>query len=96
ARVAVRLQAPPVAGLVVPAAALVYAEDGTYVYRQMPAAQPGAFHYESVAVKPLVRVGAAWLVQGLAHGDEVVVQGAGVLWSLQGIAGFSAAEEEHD
>lgn len=62
----------------------------------MPAAQPGAFHYESVAVKPLVRVGAAWLVQGLAHGDEVVVQGAGVLWSLQGIAGFSAAEEEHD
>lgn len=96
-RVAVRLQMPPpVAGLVVPAAALVYAEDGTYVYRQMPAAQPGTFHYESVAVKALVRVGAAWLVQGLGHGDEVVVQGAGVLWSLQGIAGFSAAEEEHD
>jgi hypothetical protein len=24
------------------------------------------------------------------------VQGAGVLWSLQGISSFSAAEEEHD
>jgi hypothetical protein len=96
ARVAVRLQAPPVAGLMVPAAALVYAEDGTYVYRQIAAGQPGAFRYESVAVKPLVRVGGAWLVQGLVRGDEVVVQGAGVLWSLQGIGGFSAAEEEHD
>jgi hypothetical protein len=96
ARVAVRLQAPAVAGLVVPAAALVYAEDGAYVYRQLPAGASGAFHYESAAVKPLARVGDAWLVQGLTHGDLVVVQGAGVLWSLQGIAGFSAAEEEHD
>jgi hypothetical protein len=96
ARVAVRLQAPAVAGLVVPAAALVYAEDGTYVYRQLPAGGSGGFHYESVAVKALVRVGDAWLVQGLAHGDQVVVQGVGVLWSLQGIGGFSAAEEEHD
>lgn len=96
ARVAVRLQAPAVAGLMVPAAALVYTEDGACVYRQLPAGESGAFHYESVAVKPLARVGAAWLVQGLSGGDEVVVQGAGVLWSLQGIAGFSAEEEEHD
>jgi hypothetical protein len=96
ARVGVRLLAPEVAGLMVPAAALVYAEDGTYVYRQLPAGESGAFHYDSVAVKPLARVGDAWLVQGLAPGDRIVVQGAGVLWSLQGIAGFSAAEEEHD
>jgi hypothetical protein len=96
ARVAVRLQAPAIAGLMVPAAALLYAEHGTYVYRQLPEGEPGAFHYESVAVKPLVRVGDAWLVQGLSHGDQVVVRGAGVLWSLQGIAGFSAAEEDHD
>jgi hypothetical protein len=96
ARVAVQLQAPQIAGLMVPAAALVYAEDGTYVYRQLPAAASGAFHYDSVAVRPLARVGDAWLVQGLAPGDRIVVQGAGVLWSLEGIAGFSAAEEEHD
>jgi hypothetical protein len=25
-----------------------------------------------------------------------VVRGAGVLWSLQGISSFSAAEEDHD
>ena len=96
ARVAVRLQAPAVAGLLVPAAALVYAQDGTYLYRQRAAGESGAFHYEAVAVKPLARVGDAWLVQGVAHGDEVVVRGAGVLWSLQGIASFSAAEEDHD
>ena len=96
ARVAVRLQAPAIAGLVVPAASLIYAEDGTYVYRQLGAAQSGPFHYESVAVKPLLRVGDAWLVQGLTPGDRVVVQGVGVLWSLQGIGSFSAAEEEHD
>jgi hypothetical protein len=96
ARVAVRLQAPAVAGLVVPAAALVYAADGTYVYRQLAAGESGPFHYESVSVKPLLRLGEAWLIQGIGPGDRVVVQGAGVLWSLQGIGSFSAAEEEHD
>lgn len=96
ARVAVRLQAPAVAGLVLPADALIYAADGSYVYRQLPAGESGSFHYESVAVKPLARVGNAWLVQGLTAGDQVVVQGVGVLWSLQGIGSFSAAEEEHD
>jgi hypothetical protein len=96
ARVVVWLQAPAIAGLMVPAAALVYAADGTYVYRQLPAGESDAFHYDSVAVKPLARVGDAWLVQGLAPDDRIVVQGAGVLWSLEGITGFSAAEEEHD
>jgi hypothetical protein len=43
-----------------------------------------------------VRVGDGWLVSGLGGGDSVVVQGAGVLWSLEGISTFSAAEEEHD
>jgi hypothetical protein len=49
-----------------------------------------------VPVKPLTRVGSAWLVEGLNRADPIVVQGAGVLWSLQGISSFSAAEEEHD
>jgi hypothetical protein len=49
-----------------------------------------------VNVKPLARLGSAWLVEGLTRTDPVVVQGAGVLWSLQGISSFSAAEEEHD
>jgi hypothetical protein len=79
----------------VPASALLYAAEGTYVYRQVHAGED-TFAYTAVTVKPLARMGSAWLVEGLARTDAVVVQGAGVLWSLQGISSFSAAEEEHD
>jgi len=79
----------------VPAGALQYAEQGAYVYRQ-ERATGDSFHYTAVPVKPLARLGGAWLVEGLARTDQIVVQGAGVLWSLQGISSFSAAEEEHD
>jgi hypothetical protein len=96
ARVRVRLRSSAAAGVLVPASALLYAESGAYVYRQQRAREGDRFRYEAVAVKPLARVGDAWLVDGLGRGDQVVVQGAGVLWSLQGISSFSAAEEEHD
>ena len=96
ARAAVRLQADATSGLLVPAEALVYAEQGTYVFRRQPASDGARSRYEAVAVRPLSRVGAAWLVGGLAPNDQVVVQGAGVLWSLQGVGSFTAAEEEHD
>jgi hypothetical protein len=97
ARALVRLQpSAATAGLLVPGAALVYAEPGAYVYRQVKGAAADNFRYESVPVKPLARLGSAWLVDGLHATDQVVVQGAGVLWSLQGISSFSAAEEEHD
>ena len=96
ARAEVRLQAAAASGLLVPAEALLYAEKGAFVYRRHGAGDSAGSRYEAVAVRPLSRVGGAWLVDGLAPGDEVVVQGAGVLWSLQGIGNFSAAEEEHD
>jgi hypothetical protein len=96
ARVLAHLQSATAHGLLVPAAALIYAEQGAYVYRQLQGERSDTHAYESVPVKPLARVGAGWLVEGLGRSDQVVVQGAGVLWSLQGIAGFSAAEEEHD
>jgi hypothetical protein len=93
----VRLRAATaVAGLLVPAAALVYAAEGTYVYRQVSERGEAALQYAAAPVHPLTRVGAGWLVEGLKPTDQVVVQGAGVLWSLQGISSFSAAEEEHD
>jgi multidrug efflux pump subunit AcrA (membrane-fusion protein) len=82
--------------VLVPAAALLYAADGTYVYRQVQARGADTFAYTPVTVKPLARLGSAWLVDGLTRTDQVVVQGAGVLWSLQGISSFTAAEEEHD
>ncbi|TLZ10237.1 MAG: hypothetical protein E6K31_10660 [Gammaproteobacteria bacterium] len=96
ARIEVRLQAAATSGLLVPAEALVYAEKGSYVYRRHRTSSAAGFHYEAVPVRPLSRVGSAWLVEGLAPDDQVVVQGAGVLWSLQGVGSFSAAEEEHD
>jgi hypothetical protein len=95
-RAAVHLQTTPAAGLLVPAAALVYSPDGAFVYRESRAAGTDSLQYALVPVRPLVRVGAAWLVAGLTRGDAVVVQGAGVLWSMQGIGGFTAAEEDHD
>jgi hypothetical protein len=92
----VHLQAASGHGMLVPAAALVYAQAGVFVYRRIAAETPANFAYEAVAVRPLSRVGDAWLVAGLGHADRIVVQGAGVLWSLQGISSFSAAEEDHD
>jgi hypothetical protein len=94
-RAAVQLHAAAVAGLMVPASALLYAEQGAYVYRQ-ESSGGDTFHYTAVPVRPLTRIGSAWLVAGLSRADQIVVQGAGVLWSLQGISSFSAAEEEHD
>jgi hypothetical protein len=96
ARTTARLAAATARGLLVPAASLIYAEQGTYVYRQVRAEKHDTFAFEAVPVRPLTRVGPAWLVDGLERADQIVVQGAGVLWSLQGIANFSAAEEEHD
>jgi len=96
ARAGVLLQTAPAAGLLVPATALVYSPDGAFVYRESRATAPDGLQYALVPVRPLARVGAAWLVAGLGRGDEIVVQGAGVLWSMQGIGGFTAAEEDHD
>jgi hypothetical protein len=96
ARTHVRLQTAPVSGVLVPAAALLYGEQGAYVYREVSASATDKTQYMAVPVRLLVRVGDGWLVDGLGRADSIVVQGAGVLWSLEGITTFSAAEEEHD
>jgi len=96
ARAAVQLRTAAVAGLLVPADALLYGEEGAYVYRRVSAGGGDTFRFAPVSVRPVARVGSAWLVAGLERGDQVVVRGAGVLWSLQGLGTFSAAEEEHD
>jgi hypothetical protein len=97
ARLRVTLAGADVAGLLVPTAALLYSEEGAYVYRQVAAqGHDGKIEYTPAAVKLLTPVGDAWLVSGLAAADTIVVHGAGVVWSLQGLGSFSAAEEEHD
>jgi len=95
ARVRVQLQARAANGLLVPSTALLYGEQGAYVFRASETAGGGA-QYTAVPVRPLLRLGEGWLVDGLERNDRVVVQGAGVLWSLAGISTFTAAEEEHD
>ena len=94
--VRVLLERTPVKGLLVPAVALLYDEKGAYVYRNVGRDKGGKYQYEPAAVQLLSAMGDGWLVSGLNASDAIVVEGAGVLWSLQGIGTFSAAEEEHD
>ncbi len=74
------------AGRVVPDGALLYGQRGAYVYRVLPHKTPqGNTQFAPLPVTPLQTVGGAWLVTGLHADDRIVVQGAGVLWSLQGL-----------
>src|SRR3989440_7484712 len=90
------LERTPGQGPLVPAVALLYGESGAYVYRNVGRNPRGKQQYEAAAGQLLAAQGDGWLVSGLNAADAIVVQGAGVLWSLQGISTFSAAEEEHD
>ncbi len=97
ARLPVKLQGDAGAGLLIPREALLYGEQGAFVYRQRGgAANGGAQQYEVARVELLQPLGDGWLVSGLDADDRIVVHGAGVLWSLQGLGGFTAAEEDHD
>jgi len=96
AHVRVLLERAPVKGVLVPAAALLYDESGAYVYRDAGPNSGGKQQYQAVAVQLLSAMGDGWLVSGLDASEAIVVHGAGVLWSLQGISTFSAAEAEHD
>ena len=85
ARATVRLQEPPRSGVLVPAAALMYGEQGTYVYRQV-GGESATRAVRGRAGQAAAARGRGWLVDGLGRADSIVVQGAGVLWSLQGIS----------
>lgn len=95
ARAPVTLEGESRSGVLVPASALVYGEQGVHVYRQVPAkAGERKRRYEAVAVTLRQAQGDAWLVDGLDARDLVVVDGAGVLWSLQGIGAASAGDDD--
>lgn len=94
-RLRVRLEGERFRGLLVPASALLYGDTGPYVYREAGAADAdGLQRYEPVAVDLLQTLGEAWVVSGLQESDRIVIHGAGVLWSLQGLG--SAAEDDDD
>lgn len=90
ARLPVILEGGDRDGRVVPAGALLYGEQGVYVYRELPEkAKDGDTQFAPLRVTPLEPVGSGWLVTGLHAGDRIVVRGAGVLWSLEGLATLS-------
>lgn len=97
ARIALVLLGAAQAGLLVPNEALLYGESGAYVYKRIPpktAAEP--VRYVPVKVTPLVPYGEGWLVRGVDDDDEIVVHGAGVLWSLEGVGARPADDDEDD
>lgn len=95
ARVPVFLLQSEHEGLLVPRDAMIYEDTGTYVYKQLPPkAGDAKTRYEPVKVTLLRSYGDGWLVRGLNKADDIVVHGAGVLWSLQAIG--SQVDDDDD
>ena len=94
ARLPVILEGAEREGRVVPDGALLYGQQGVYVYRALPGkTQDGDTQFEPLRVTLLQSVGSGWLVSGLHAGDRLVVQGAGVLWSLKGLSRGSGGDD---
>ncbi len=82
-------------GLLVPRDALLYDEHGTYVYKQSSGKSgEQKAQYTPVRVTLLLPYGDGWLVDGVDRDDYIVVSGAGVLWSLQGLATRPVTDED--
>jgi hypothetical protein len=83
-------------GLLLPRDALLYDENGAYVYKQLSKETQGQkTRYAAVKVRLLLAYGDGWLVEGVDDDDTVVVHGAGVLWSLQGV-GIQQSSDDDD
>lgn len=96
ARVPVTLLTAQRSGLLLPRDAILYDESGAYVYKQLMAkAGDDKARYAAVKVTLLVPYGDGWLVDGVDDDDNIVVRGAGVLWSLQGV-GVYALDDDDD
>lgn len=93
AQLSVMLEGSDRDGRVVPDGALLYGEQGVYVYHVLPdKAKDGDTQFAPVPVTLLQPVGDGWLVAGLQANDRIVVRGAAVLWSLQGLGNISAED----
>jgi hypothetical protein len=90
ARLPVVLEGDALDGCVVPEGAVLYGEQGAYVYRVLPdRTKDGDTQFASEPVTLVQQIGDGWLVTGLHADDHIVVRGAGVLWSLQGLSNVS-------
>ncbi|MEP6548175.1 MAG: hypothetical protein ABJD53_11980 [Gammaproteobacteria bacterium] len=92
ARIPVALLTAEHSGMLLPRDALLYDENGAYVYKQLTKKTAAEnTRYAAVKVRLLLALGDGWLVDGVDDDDNIVVHGAGVLWSLQGVG-----TEQHD
>jgi hypothetical protein len=83
-------------GLLLPREAILYDESGAYVYkRAAPRTAAEKTRYLPVKVTLLMPYADGWLVHGVDDDDEIVMRGAGVLWSLEGV-GARAADDDED
>jgi len=79
-------------GLLLPRDALLYDESGAFVYKQLTKkTEAERARYAPVRVRLLFPYGDGWLVEGVDDDDNIVVRGAGVLWSLQAVGA-----QQHD
>ncbi len=92
ARIPVALLTSERSAMLLPRAALLYDEKGSYVFKQL-AKQTAteSTRYAPVKVHLLLALGDGWLVDGVDDDDNIVVHGAGVLWSLLGVGA-----QQHD
>ena len=97
ARVPMSLLSPERTGLLVPRDALLYDENGAYVYKQVSSKTPGEkTRYVPVKVTLVVPYGDGWLVKGVDDDDDIVVHGVGVLWSLEGMGAHAVDDDDED
>jgi hypothetical protein len=95
ARVPVALMTATRSGVLLPREAVLYDEHGAYVFEQVAdKADAGKARYARHDIKLLQRHGNGWLVSGIDADDDIVFEGAGVLWSLQGTTARVADDDD--
>ncbi len=94
ARIPLALLTGAIAGFSLPRDAILYDENGAYVYKQLTElAGEHKARYSAVKVTLLAPYGDGWLVAGVGDDDDIVVHGVGVLWSLRGVAAHAVDED---
>ncbi|MGC1521649.1 MAG: hypothetical protein WA803_08935, partial [Steroidobacteraceae bacterium] len=84
-------------GLLLPREALLYDESGAYVYKQLTKKTDAEkTRFAMVRVNLVLPYGHGWLVEGVDDDDNIVVRGAGVLWSLQGVGAQQHDDDDED
>ncbi len=95
ARIPIALLTEDRAGLLLPRDALLYDENGAYVFKRLrKKAGDNKTRYAPVKVSLLLPYGDGWLLDGVDDDDDIVVHGAGVLWSLQGVGAHAVDDDE--